>query len=305
MPTYYTTRGQSFIDLTLTDLNSTNFVQNWSVLEVDSLYDHRYIEFMITDECPKIEFRNTIKYVIKGANWESFTEELLPVIQQLNYDLSHIQTEAQFNVFIENFNINLTQVCESFKKESLNKFKKSNNWWNNELTLTLQKVNNARRKYQRNQTERREQLKQNYLEIKQSYKRLLLKSKTDSWNRFIELNTREKPWGLVNALSRQKLKAQKINEIINSNGKSITDNRKIAETLLNKLFQDDEYLKENSFHREVRARVHSGINTPNDYKFTETEVTEIVNQQNNSKSPGEDGFNADIIKNSHRTDNLN
>lgn len=69
MPTYYTTRGQSFIDLTLTDFNSTNYVQNWSVLEVDSLSDHRYIEFMITDECPKIEFRNTIKYVTKGVNW--------------------------------------------------------------------------------------------------------------------------------------------------------------------------------------------------------------------------------------------
>jgi hypothetical protein len=82
--------------------------------------------------------------------------------------LSHVQTEAQFNVFIENFNINLTQVCDkSFKKKSLNKFKKSNNWWTNELTLTRQKVNNARRKYQRNQTERREQLKQNHTEIKQ------------------------------------------------------------------------------------------------------------------------------------------
>ncbi len=101
-----------------------------------------------------------------------------------------------FNLFIENFIIDLTQVCDkTFKKKSFNKSKKSNNWWTEELTLLRHQVNRARRKYQRNQTERREELKQNYLEIKRTYKQLLLKNKINSWNEFIELNTRDNPWG--------------------------------------------------------------------------------------------------------------
>ncbi len=45
-------------------------------------------------------------------------------------------------------------------------------------------------------------------------------------------------------------------------------------------------------------------NSADDPLFTEAEVTEIVNTQNNAKSPGEDGFNAQIIKNLHKTEPL-
>jgi hypothetical protein len=31
-PTYYTTLGESFIDLTVVNFNSLNFIQNWNVL---------------------------------------------------------------------------------------------------------------------------------------------------------------------------------------------------------------------------------------------------------------------------------
>ncbi len=50
----------------------------------------------------------------------------------------------QFNLFIENFIIDLTQVCDkTFKKKSFNKSKKSNKWWTEELTLLRHQVNRA------------------------------------------------------------------------------------------------------------------------------------------------------------------
>jgi ribonuclease HI len=303
MPTFSTTRGESYIDLTLINLNSANFVYNWQTLEFDSMSDHRYIEYTIADDCSPIVFKTTIKYNINNANWDSFEAELLPVIQYLSSEMIHIQTYEQLNTFVEVFSSKLTIVCDKvFKNKSFSNFKKTNKWWSRELTVKRRLMNSARRRYQRSQTGSREQLKQLYLDIKQSYKQLLIKSKTDSWFEFISLNTRDNPWGLVYKLSQQKVKVDKISEFIDSNGTLITDNRRIAETLLNSLFPDDNPSTDNDYHKEIRQKVDAVYNCADDLMFNELEVTEIVNKQNISKSPGEDGFNALIVKNFHKID---
>jgi hypothetical protein len=116
------------------------------------------------------------------------------------------------------------------------------------------------------------------------------------------MNTRHNPWGLVYKLSQQKIKEEKINELIDNNRTLITDNQQIAETLLNSLFPDDNSSSDNNYHKEIRHRVNAVYDFADDLMFNELEVTEIVNKQNISKSPGEDGFNALIIKNLYKID---
>jgi hypothetical protein len=65
-----------FIDLTLINLNSSNFVHNWETLEFGSMSDHRYVECTIADDSSPIIFKTTIKYNINNANWDLFEAEL-------------------------------------------------------------------------------------------------------------------------------------------------------------------------------------------------------------------------------------
>jgi hypothetical protein len=63
-PTFFTTRGESFIDLTLISENLTNAIKNWEVLETNSMSDHRYIVFDINEKTEEINYKNTRKYII-------------------------------------------------------------------------------------------------------------------------------------------------------------------------------------------------------------------------------------------------
>jgi hypothetical protein len=63
-------------------------------------------------------------------------------------------------------------------------------------------------------------------------------------------------------------------------------------------------MTDNNYHKQIRQKIQTIYNAADDPLFTEAEVTEIVNTQNNAKSPGEDGFNAQIIQNLHITEPL-
>jgi hypothetical protein len=71
---------------------------------------------------------------------------------------------------------------------------------------------------------------------------------------------------------------------------------------LKTLFPDDNPESDTEFHKDVRQRIEMDYNSPDDYLFTVTEVTQIIESQNEAKSPAIDGFTADIVKQLHSTD---
>jgi ribonuclease HI len=301
-PTYYTPEAESFIDLTLTNLAATPLINQWQVLKTETLSDHRYICFNINDECREIKFKSTVKYSTNNANWEQFSSILKPILNELELKIQYIENEAQINTFVNVFNEALTQVCDqSLPKISTKNRIKCNKWWTQELSLERAKVNTARRRYQRCQTANRNALKLDYIEIKAFYKSKILKQKTKSWNEFVEQSTKDNPWGLIYKIAKNKHKSEIVNELIDSSGQLITDNKRIAETFLKKLFPEDEFERDLQIHIDIRAEVEEEYTQINDLPFTEQEITEVVLAQNAKKCPGEDGFTADIVKNTHLT----
>ena len=116
--------------------------------------------------------------------------------------------------------------------------------------------------------------------------------KTESWNSFIETNSRDNPWGIAYTISREKFNVEKFNELKDSNGSLITDPKLIGETLVNTLFPEDKPEDDNSFQREMRISLQSVYNESDDHLFSELEVSEMIEDQNPAKSPGLDGFTA-------------
>ncbi len=92
--------------------------------------------------------------------------------------------------------------------------------------------------------------------------------------------------------------------MVDSDGRLLTDNREIAYLLIGSFFPDDSQETDNHFHRTIRSRVESFniLSTIDDYHFAEYEVSQIVLQQNHTKAPREDGFNAAIVKALHSAD---
>ncbi len=237
-PTFYTTRGESYIDLTLINANSAPYVHNWKVLEIDSISDHRYIVFDINDQIPEIKFKSTVKYNTSKANWDQFNRDIYQKFTEIEPELNSIENTMQLNNFVENFNSLLTDICDKHIPIYKNKINlNSNYWWTEELTNARRAMNRARRRFQRCQTDARSGLKELYMNIKAEYKQLINKQKMTAWHEFIGLNSRDNPWGLTYKMTRNKLKSDKVYELLSTNGELITNDIDIAEVLLAHFFR--------------------------------------------------------------------
>jgi hypothetical protein len=128
-----------------------------------------------------------------------------------------------------------------------------------------------------------------------------MSQKIKSWNEFVEQSTKDNPWGLIYKIAKNKINCEKVNELVNNSGELITDNREIAEALLKNLFPEDRPESDLQVHKDIRSEVEKDYTQIDDLPFNEQEVTQVVLSQNPKKSPGEDGFNADIVKNLHLT----
>ncbi len=114
LTTYYTTRGVSNIDLTITDLNSFQLIKNCKIVDTfDSMSDHKYIEFLIRDEFQKIKYKNTKKYIIKSDKWSQFSNHSKDLINFMKPIIENINDEIQFNCFINSFSDKLTNICDT------------------------------------------------------------------------------------------------------------------------------------------------------------------------------------------------
>jgi ribonuclease HI len=301
-PTYYSTHGKSFIDLTISNLNASNYIYEWEVLLSDSLSDHRYIYFTLTGRVLDKESNNTRKYITKNFDWNLFENELNLHIPDIHGKLDNCNDAENVSEIAKLITAIITDTCNKFMKISKNNnYNKSNKWWNNELTAKRLELNRARRKFQRNFSQNREVLKESYKVIKSQYKKLIIKSKISSFNEFIQNNTRENPFGVIYKISRNKINPLHNNELINSDGNVITDANQIAVQLLHTLCPDNESNSEELVSMNEAMTVDNYL-CPDDIPFIEEEVTEIIDKQNANKAPGIDGLSADIIQKFHYID---
>jgi hypothetical protein len=120
-------------------------------------------------------------------------------------------------------------VNKQWKKYSNYSNPKANKWWSKDLTQARNGVNNARRRFQRCQSER-SALRDEYLSKIHIYKKFINNQK--SWNEFVSESTRENPWGLIYQISKEKLNIEKINKIQTQDGSLKTDSIGIAQALI-------------------------------------------------------------------------
>ena len=200
IPTFETIRGQtvckSSIDLTLISMNAIRRVNDWHVLSEDSQSDHKFIEFKFNETTEKIQFKTTLKYNTKTANWESLMIHMTPYINQFNSSLQLNPNAYQINELVNSFMYKLTEICDkNIRRHDINKVKKkANKWWTPDLQSLRQQVNTSRRRFQRCRTNSlKDALKDTYISLKTHYKKVISEEKIKSWNHFIAETTRDNP----------------------------------------------------------------------------------------------------------------
>jgi hypothetical protein len=302
-PTFETNNRKSSIDLTLINNCFANYVHNWTLLDIDSQSDHKFIVIEFSDRVPQIKFKSTLKYNSKTTNWESFLCEYKHKLIELNNDLNTCNNVSLLDSFVLKYTTMLCELCEKFMaKFKPKRDRRMNKWWTQELSSIRRQVNTARRRYQRCQTYRRPQLRDQYTAIDRKYKQLIDKNKTNSFNAFISESSAENPWGLAYRIAKDKIFAPILSELVNTDGNLIIDEKMIAKEIFDKLFPNDDQNTENAFHKQIRAQSLMHSDGTDDSPFSEQEVTAAVLAQNPNKAPGADGLTADIIHKTHNCD---
>ncbi|KAJ8912476.1 hypothetical protein NQ315_014576 [Exocentrus adspersus] len=174
-PTFRRENYGSILDLTIATQNISPQIKNWEVCEAESLSDHDYITFDISED----KQSKQRKPVIHGWQVRKLNKERLA--QMLNeIEMREITDVAG------HFTDTLTRICENtMPKRKLHTNQQPMYWWNEEIADLRKECIRKKRQYTR--TRRRQTTdvtQQHWLEYKRSRKKLRLsikKSKKRGW----------------------------------------------------------------------------------------------------------------------------
>jgi hypothetical protein len=149
VPTFLSSSGQSIIDLTITNANTFDIIENWKVLDIESNSDHSYITFDLKVDtnhsfAPKILNINTTdileivvkqrdkKYITKKFNWHLFDLNLTQNLSNIYCDINDIDSKTEIDEIALRLVQTITKACDLISPK-VKKSKKSNNWWTREI----------------------------------------------------------------------------------------------------------------------------------------------------------------------------
>ncbi len=175
-PTFSCSRGNSIIDLTLTDMSLNDRINDWKVHMEDYFSDHRLISFQLQVNKPdKMFFRSYSK-----TDWKLFAGFL----SKSHWEIPKYWTKPILEEECYAFTTKLQEALEKFcPMKPVPSKKKPPPWWIPDLVNLKSKVRKAYKAY-RNNSQSEEALS-NYKKLRQEYICAIKKAKKASWHKFI------------------------------------------------------------------------------------------------------------------------
>ncbi|KAI5750180.1 hypothetical protein M8J76_013460 [Diaphorina citri] len=304
LPTFSSTNGESYIDLTITQGGINRYIEEWKVHEGEIVSDHRLITFNVFVNKSEIENNRKIDVIgfnLKRANWVRFEEKLKELFRRYKEE-----RRGEENADIEERILRLNKVIIEAAEHSIPKKKIRNGksrWWNRDLEQHRRKVRRARKEFQRNR--RNEDLsiiyKQRYDDRKKEYKKIIKEVKKKSFEDFVEKDLGKDPWGCVYKIAAEKIKLDSIMTTVRKEGDTCTTTMKeTLEAIMEGIVEDDRIEGENEWHTSVRSEISKRENMEVVRKFTRDELMDAVFEIKSNKTPGIDGIHGELLKYSFR-----
>lgn len=297
-PPTFVGNAETNIDATLGNALALGRISEWKVKENVTTSDHNIILMNIHKQEirpeEEIEIRRD-KYDIRRTNWTKLKDSLRADIR-IGEDVNIHESAKQLTMMIRK----AMQKAIPKMKENRNV---SNKQWSEELTTLRKKVRSQRKRYQRAiiQEEKQQHLIR-YRELKAEYTEKIIKTRTDSWDKFVRENMETDMWGTPYKLVSQKIRSPTVYSTLKMDGEEETytkDWKESAETLLRILLPDDNREGEDEDQERLRRELIEEIpnNNIQTRPFTENEVEDAIMKIKKNRAPGPDGIKVEILQN--------
>lgn len=172
--TFVTSRRQETMDITLCSRSLLGGIRNWKVSSEASMSDHRYIDFLLEADPAEISLnRNPRK-----ANWQLFRSIVME--GRLRWKISKVSAIDQA---VDELNGLLTEAFERSCPQTTQLRPGRPTWWNKDL----EKLRKRSKKLLNKALKTREEADwASYSEARKLFKRLIRKSKKESYEKFCE-----------------------------------------------------------------------------------------------------------------------
>lgn len=276
IPTFDSSRGQSWIDLCIT--NDRTFRYNFRVDDRITNSDHNIIELTVYTDKEQV---SQDMRIFKLYRWLELKVKVKSVIEEISdKDFDHSNIGDIINWVQDHILIDCTHIKSADKKKNRNAY-----WWNGELCSIRSKVRAMRRRYQKElNSNLREELKIKYKRAFASYKRKIIRTKRETVKQYLT-------------------------SVVNSFGghfKLISDKRKVGLELVRVRKLNGDYTDSRQDTIEEILAYHFP-NTgdrrneiPNldwdDRDITHVEVVRAIAESKLGKSPGIDGIPFEVIR---------
>ena len=291
-PTFISSRGRSWIDLTVCGGNVVDKISSWNVLGEETLSFHQMITFNFHT---RLDHATRVKYHFSTTNWENFNKALLSSFEEIGLD-SEFEVESK-----QELDELVTAVTDIFTKTIQSEIPKSSNykkrnlvpWWSKEIRTLRKEVNKARKKHQlsKNITDL-----QNYRKLRSCLKNLIRDSKRNSFRKFC--STTNNPWDLIRKLTSS-YKLPCVPTLKKEDGTYTSSDVETCEFLLNQWFPDDNINHESEEHSSIRKEVDEYLQNHAESPLppiTDHEM-DVVDSISPLKASGKDLVKAIILQN--------
>ena len=176
-PTFESSRGRSWIDLTICGDLIADQIINWRVNDEESLSFHKIIEFEIKTD---FEISRPVKYQYESTDWNTFNKCLHNNFSSngITPDISIDDKSALDNLASQITSI-FTDTIKSCIKSTTNfKNRRLVPWWSKEISQTRKSVNKAQKQYQKSKLPADLEI---YRSFRNQYKYKIRKSKFENF----------------------------------------------------------------------------------------------------------------------------
>lgn len=296
-PTFWTPRGESWIDVTLGTPSISCFVKEWNVRPSWSTSDHRAIDIRL--EVPKAAVGNRgcglERFNTRRADWDRFAE-ILTALSGARLEGLALDSAQDVEIMARTLTGVLTEACTESMPRKV-RFRKSNPWWTAQLTNSKKITYRLMRAYRREQAQPERLVKlQEYRSSLRKYSREVRKAKRESWRKFVTSHGNSERWGFVYKHQADKLRVEKVLSTIRLDGVSTMDMRQTASGLLNTHVPDDREEEDSPWHVRQREKAQTPPDTEDAEVFTEFEVKKACRTLKNGKAPGPDLIEVGVLK---------
>ena len=260
-PTCEHRNGDSYIDVTVSSQSMNNYICEWKVWRDWSSSDHNSIEIRVgTPDSGNDRQAETNWFNISKADWKKFNESLVE-LASFKLEPPALSSAVEVEKTAEELTKVIIMACERSMPRK-RRFRKSNPWWNPELTKEKRKVSRLKEAFRREKDDAKRAEKYSSFQTANSrYKKLIRQTRTKSWRDFVSEVGNEEPFGFVYKHAAGKIRTETAISAVKTADGTTMGMRETAQVLLNAHIPDDKIDDDTEELKSIRKSVEKPPDT--------------------------------------------